>query len=83
VSVKAPERRGCISSLTVGVGARAAHALVKLRLSPGSGHSWCPGRFHGQVVQYQSVVCGPPQMVVCPLLVIAPQTIARFRFRVH
>jgi hypothetical protein len=87
VSVTGPQRHGCVSSRSVAAGTRPAHALVKLHLSPGSGHSWCTGRYHGSVVEYQSIICGPPlrasQIVVCPLLAIAPHTIARFSFRVR
>jgi hypothetical protein len=83
VSVKGPQRGGCIADRSVSAGAQPANSLVKVHLGPGSGHHWCTGHFHGVVVQYQSVVCGPPQMIACQLLVIAPQTIARFSFRVR
>ncbi len=83
VSVKVPQRGGCISSRSVDAGAQPANSLVKVRLAPGPGHHWCTGRFQGEVVQYQSMICGPPQMSVCPQLVLAPQTIARFSFRVR
>ncbi|MGH2867848.1 MAG: hypothetical protein ACRDNK_09820 [Solirubrobacteraceae bacterium] len=83
VSVKGPQRNGCVGSASVDAGTQPANALVKVHLSPGTGHSWCTGRFHGTVVQYQSIMCGPPRMTVCQQLLIAPQTIARFSFRVR
>ena len=83
VSVTGPRRSGCIASRSVDAGAQPANALVKVRLGPGSGQRWCTGLFHGAVVQYQSVICGPPQMMACPQPVIAPQTIARFSLRVR
>jgi hypothetical protein len=83
VSVTGPQRSGCVGSASVGAGPQPADSLVKVHLGPGSGHRWCTGRFHGEVVQYQSSTCGPPQMIVCPQLVLAPQTIARFSFRVR
>jgi hypothetical protein len=83
VSVTGPRRSGCISSRSADAGAQPANALVKVHLGPGAGHRWCTGLFHGAVVQYQSVICGPPQMMVCPQLVLAPRTIARFVLRVR
>ncbi|MGI9185781.1 MAG: hypothetical protein ACR2GZ_12640 [Solirubrobacteraceae bacterium] len=83
VSVKGPRRSGCVGSASAGVGTQPANSLVKVHLSPGSVHHWCTGRFHGEVVQFQSIICGPPRMIVCPQLVIAPQTIARLHFRVR
>jgi len=83
VSATGPQRSGCVGSMTVGTGPHPAGASVSVRLAPGVGHAWCTGRYQGQVVQFQTIVCGPPKMVACPMLAIAPQTIARFRFRVH
>jgi hypothetical protein len=83
VSVTGPRRNGCVANRSLDAGAQPANALVTVQLGPGSGHSWCTGLFRGEVVQSQSVICGPPQMIVCPQLVIAPQTIARFSFRVR
>jgi hypothetical protein len=83
VSVNGRQRGGCVASRSVDAGAQLANALVKVHLGPGSGHHWCTGLFHGEVVQSQSIICGPPQMIVCPQLVIAPQTIARFSIRVR
>lgn len=83
VSVNGPQRGGCVASRSVDAGAQPANALVTVHLGPGSGHRWCTGLFRGEVVQFQSVICGPPQMIVCPQLVLAPQTIARFSLRVR
>ncbi|MGB9186128.1 MAG: hypothetical protein WCB67_18925 [Solirubrobacteraceae bacterium] len=83
VSVTGPQRGGCVASRSLDAGAQPAETLVRVQLGPGSGHRWCTGLFRGEVVQSQSVICGPPQMIVCPQLVLAPQTIATFSLRVR
>jgi hypothetical protein len=59
-------------------------ARVKLVLAPraGSGGGWCAGQWHGKVVQSVAIRCTPTPARACPQLVVAPQTIATFRFRV-
>ncbi len=57
---------------------------VTLTLRPATGGSgWCSGQWHGTVVQSESIRCSPTPARACPDLVIAPRTIARFRFRVR
>lgn len=47
------------------------------------GRVWCTGTFVGDVIQEDIQSCGPPQGTnACPALVIRPQVIARFQFRV-
>jgi hypothetical protein len=58
-------------------------ALSPARLAgagTGGATSWCAGTFHGRVVMTERLLCGPPRL--CPMLMIRPQTVARFRFKV-
>jgi hypothetical protein len=81
VGVLGPHRSGCVSSATAAMPGAGFHARVRMKLNPARfGGRWCVGTFHGTIVENQRFVCGPER--VCPQLVIAPQTIARFRFRV-
>jgi len=58
-------------------------ARVKLTLRPARGRGgWCAGQWHGTVVQTEVVRCRPGPARACPQLVVAPRTIASFRFRV-
>jgi hypothetical protein len=43
---------------------------------------WCAGLWHGTVVQSEVLHCNPLPALVCPQLVVAPLTLARFSFRV-
>jgi hypothetical protein len=64
--------------------AAAAGSTVRARLVPGHvGGRWCTGTFRGVITQTVSVTCGSGPAVACPMLVIAPQTIGRFHFRVR
>ena len=85
LTVTGPSRRGCVGSTEMPLPARAAGSTVRLRLVPGHRPShWCMGTFRGVVTESQSVQCGgPPQQIVCPMLMIRPQTIGRFRFVVR
>ena len=58
---------------------------VHLTLKPsGRGGTWCAGKFHGRIVEYISTVCQPLKtVIICPDIVIAPQTIGRFSFSVR
>jgi len=56
---------------------------VTLTLRPAKARGgWCAGRWHGTVVQSEILRCNPTGTHVCPELVVAPRTIARFTFRV-
>lgn len=56
---------------------------VTLTPSRMGGRAWCWGAFVGDVVQEEIQRCGPPQAaIMCPALVVRPQVIAQFSFRV-
>jgi hypothetical protein len=81
VGVVGPHQAGCVSSATAVMPGATLHARVRVKLNPSRlGGRWCVGRFRGTIVENQRFVCGPAR--VCPELVIAPRTIARFTFRV-
>jgi len=86
VTATGPSRKGCAASAEAPLPAAAAGSTVRVRMVPGrrSAH-WCTGTFRGVVTQSQSTTCGgggSPHLA-CPMLMIRPQTIGRFRFRVR
>jgi hypothetical protein len=84
LTVTGPHRSGCVSRAAIVLPAGAAGSSVRVRLVPGRlGGRWCAGSFQGVVTETQSVICGPNPARACPLVMIAPQTIGRFRFRVR
>ena len=85
VAVNGPHRRGCVWSGVMPVPAAPAQQLVRMALRPsrlagGGATTWCTGTFRGSVVITQRLRCAPPLM--CLMLEIRPQTIARFSFTV-
>ena len=73
--------RNCSSSISMALGATRAGSMVRARLRPR--HAWCVGTFRGRIVEFITNVCGPPQgAIVCPNIVVAPELIGRFSFRV-
>lgn len=86
LSVIGPHRHGCVAAASVELPTASAGAEVSVRLNParlGEDGRWCVGRFHGTVVETERLVCSPPPVyIMCPEIVIAPQVIARFTFRV-
>lgn len=83
VLVIGPHGSGCVSSVAESLRPAAAGTSMRTVLRPGAGRHWCGGRFQGRLVAYQSTACSPGPARACPLLVIAPQTLARFSFRVR
>jgi len=83
-SVKGPRGTRCVSSATATLRRARKGAKAKLTVGPGpvSRGGWCAGLWHGTVVQSEVVRCAPSPTRACPYLVVAPQTLARFRFRV-
>jgi hypothetical protein len=64
----------------------AARTAFKITLNPShfNGH-WCAGRFTGTLLERRTTICGPPPVraqIVCPLYVLAPRVIGRFKFQV-
>lgn len=84
LSVSGPSGRGCVSSLTVRLRSakRGAHLTLTLRPASSVTGGWCTGEFNGRVVQQEVLRCPPRPMHVCPDFLLAPRTIARFRFHV-
>jgi hypothetical protein len=86
VNVSGPRRRGCVWSGSMPVRAAPALQPVRIALSPsrvsraGGPTAWCSGTFRGSVILTERFQCAPP--LLCPMLAIRPQTIARFTFRV-
>ena len=80
----ATKRSHCTSSVADAIGATSVGSHVRMTLKPArTGGRWCRGKFHGRIVEYISVVCQPTgAAIACPEVVIAPQTIGRFTFRV-
>lgn len=83
VLVSGPHGSGCVSTLTYSLRPAAAGAGMRTVVRPGGRRHWCTGRFHGRLVAYESTPCTPGPARACPLLVIAPQTLARFSFRIR
>ena len=84
LSVSGPRGRRCVSSVTVRLRSAKRGARLTLTLRPaslGTG-GWCTGEFNGRVVQHEGLRCPPRPMHVCPDFLLAPRTIARFRFHV-
>ena len=83
VAVSGPHHSGCVSSASMTLPSDPAGTTVDARLAPKHfGGHWCMGTFRGTVTETQTVQCGPVEARVCPQIVIAPETIGRFRFRV-
>ena len=89
VTVAGPHRSGCVSDATVTMPNGPAATIGAVALDPRrAGGHWCTGTFRGVVIQYERSHCGNPQSgerpaVICPMMVVAPRTIARFRFVVR
>jgi hypothetical protein len=81
VSVSGPREKACISmiSMTLSPTQRGDHVSVPLDPKRHGG-VWCGGKFRGDITELQMIICNPD--MVCPQIVIAPRTIARFSFRV-
>ena len=83
-SVSGPGAGHCQSRVTRTLRVAKKGARIKLTLRPAKGRGgWCAGQWHGNVVQTEVIRCSPSPARACPELVVAPQTIASFRFRVR
>lgn len=86
VTVSGQGHAGCIGETELPLHSAPAHTAFTITLNPShlNGH-WCSGTFTGALMQRETSVCqpGPVQAaIVCPLYVLAPQVIGRFRFTV-
>lgn len=84
LSVNGPRGRRCVSSVRVTLRSAKRGARLTQTLRPASRGTvgWCTGEFNGRVVQSDVVPCTPHPIDVCPDFLLAPHTIARFRFHV-
>jgi hypothetical protein len=83
LTVRGPRGSGCQSRVTRALRPARKSKRVTITLRPATGRGgWCAGRWHGTVVQSEILRCTPTGMHVCPELVVAPRTIARFTYRV-
>jgi hypothetical protein len=86
--ISGPHRSGCAGSAGVALSAAAAHHTFHVALRPASAHArWCPGTFRGRLMETEAPACPPGPVtarptVMCPLYIVAPRVLARFRFRV-
>ncbi|HEY3725690.1 MAG TPA: hypothetical protein VGL51_00850 [Solirubrobacteraceae bacterium] len=82
--VSGPQQaKRCVSNASIPLPGAAQGQRMRVTLNPKRfGDRWCVGRFHGWVTLRQRFVCGPPLAMVCPQLMVAPQTLARFSFRI-
>jgi hypothetical protein len=86
LTISGPRHSGCVGSGGMALPTGAPNQVIRVALSParmgdGRTRTWCTGAFHGSVVQTVRLICTPP--LLCPLLDVRPQTIARFGFRVQ
>ena len=86
VTVTGPPAVGCVRHAERLLGTAPAHTAFEVTLDPSQPNGrWCTGRFNGVLVQRQVTLCPPGPVrdaIVCPLYVIAPRVLARFRFTV-
>jgi hypothetical protein len=84
LSVSGPRAAHCQSRVTRTLRRAKKGTRLTLTLRPAKGRGgWCTGQWRGTVVQREVIRCTPIPARVCPELVVAPRTIARFRFRVR
>ena len=86
VSVSGPSHKGCVGQAEIPMRSAAAHTAFKITLNPShlDGH-WCAGKFTGTLVERHTTICRPlpvQEQIVCPLYVLAPRVIGRFKFQV-
>jgi hypothetical protein len=82
-SVSAPRGAHCQAAANRTLRPAKEGKRVTLTLRPGKGRGgWCAGEWRGTVVQTVTIRCNPAPARACPQLVVAPRTIASFRFRV-
>ncbi len=74
-------KAGCVAELSTALPATRKGRRVRVKLRPRHfGGSWCAGHFHGSIVEHMTSTCRQGPAHACPLAVIAPRTIARFKF---
>jgi hypothetical protein len=72
----------CTSAVQKALPEARRGARVTVRLDPRAlGRSWCPGTYHGRVLEIETAVC--PAGTACPTYVRIRGTVARFSFAVR
>ena len=86
VSISGPGHKGCVGAADLPLRSAPAHAAFTFTLNPSHLHGhWCTGTFTGALVERRTTICPPGpvrQSIVCPLYVVAPRVLGRFRFTV-
>jgi hypothetical protein len=82
-SAAGPRRAHCESRLSTALRPAQKGARITLTLRPGKRRGWCTGQWHGTIVQTEIIRCDGAPAHACPDVVVAPRTIASFRFRVN
>jgi hypothetical protein len=84
--ISGPARRGCIGARRVVLPAARRGTLIRHALRPRRlGGRWCTGTYRGWVTYQDQAGCrnpGPTRPLPCPMYLVAPRTLATFRFRV-
>ena len=88
LQISGPSRAACIGSGRVVLPAARVGTIMRRTLRPSSlGGRWCTGTYRGRVTYQVEPACsqsGPvrAKLVACPMFIMAPRTLATFRFRV-
>ncbi len=86
VTVSGHGHVGCIGETELPLHSAPASTAFRITLNPAHlNGQWCSGTFTGVLIQRETSLCqpGPVQTAIaCPLYVLAPQVIGRFRFTV-
>src|SRR5437588_3019608 len=82
VSATGPSKHGreCVDDASAGVPPTKAHHVVHVKLSPGEGHRWCLGKFHGTVDELERPYCTRGE--ACPLFVVILKRLGKFAFTI-
>ena len=80
VTASGPARAGCQASIAVMAPRTHAGDHVRVKLAPKARGHWCAGTFRGQVWNVLIPPC--PTGKACPAVVVPPQVVGRFTFRV-
>jgi hypothetical protein len=88
LAVSGPSRPQCIGSRRVVLAAAPEGSTIRHMLRPRwLGGSWCTGTYEGRVTFQVEPDCTDPgpvkvKVIACPMFIMAPRTLATFRFHV-